>query len=125
MLLNDANFPWLILVPRVVGATEIFHLKPVEQQQLLVESSIIAKILEQDFAVDKLNIAAIGNIVSQLHLHHIGRTRTDLCWPGVVWGYGDGKPYEKDALGEVFEKMQSLLCAQPGPSGHSVSSELT
>ena len=114
LLLNDVNFPWLILVPRVAGITEIFHLKPVEQQQLLVESGVIAKMLEQDFAVDKLNVAAIGNIVSQLHLHHIGRFRTDLCWPGVVWGYGKGKPYEKETLGETVEKIQSLLCTQPG-----------
>ncbi len=117
LLSKDANYPWCILVPRCEDVTEIYHLTEKDQQQLLVESSHLAQILMGIFKGDKMNIAALGNVVAQLHLHHIVRYRDDIAWPGPVWGKGPVRPYpsgqllERAAiivaqLGEGFEKGQ-------------------
>ena len=95
LLMKDANYPWFILVPDRQDISEIYQLSGEDQQQLLRESSNLAGFLMQAFGGDKLNIAAIGNIVPQLHLHHVVRYRTDPTWPAPVWGklparlYGD------------------------------------
>src|SRR5665647_722345 len=85
LLANDANYPWLILVPRMAGVTEITDLDPNEQVQLLGEIDAAARALKSITEYEKLNIAAIGNIVAQLHVHVIGRRHSDAAWPKPVW----------------------------------------
>lgn len=86
LLLNDASYPWFILVPDRAEITEIYQLEPVEQQQLWRESGVLSTRIMQVFQGDKLNIASIGNLVPQLHLHHVVRYRNDRAWPSPVWG---------------------------------------
>lgn len=86
LLSNDANYPWTILVPRRAGIREIHELDEADQLQLLRESSRLARALVAEFAPTKLNIAALGNVVPQLHVHHIARFDHDPAWPAPVWG---------------------------------------
>jgi diadenosine tetraphosphate (Ap4A) HIT family hydrolase len=86
LLANDANYPWLILVPRMAGVTEITDLDPNEQVQLLGEIDAAARALKAVTEYEKLNIAALGNMVAQLHVHVIGRRHADAAWPKPVWG---------------------------------------
>jgi diadenosine tetraphosphate (Ap4A) HIT family hydrolase len=98
LLLNDANYPWFILLPNHEGVSEIHQLSEPEQQQLMAESMFFSRCLEQVFRADKLNIAALGNMVPQLHIHHIVRYRSDACWPAPVWGATEPVKYENDQL---------------------------
>ena len=93
LLMNDARFPWLVLVPRKTGASELFDLGEAERVQLMSELSRAAQQLKDIAAADKLNIAALGNIVPQLHWHVVARRREDEAWPGPVWGSGAAIPY--------------------------------
>jgi diadenosine tetraphosphate (Ap4A) HIT family hydrolase len=86
LLANDANYPWLILVPRQPGLTELIDLDPNEQVQLLAEIDAAARALKQITECEKLNIAAIGNVVPQLHVHVVARRHSDAAWPKPVWG---------------------------------------
>ncbi|MFT5579300.1 MAG: diadenosine tetraphosphate (Ap4A) HIT family hydrolase [Paraglaciecola psychrophila] len=86
LLMDDKNFPWLILVPRVENAVEIFQLSAAQQSELAIESALIAATMSRYFGAEKMNVAALGNVVAQLHVHHIARFKTDACWPKPVWG---------------------------------------
>jgi diadenosine tetraphosphate (Ap4A) HIT family hydrolase len=86
LLANDANFPWLILVPRRPGLTEIIDLEENEQVQLMGEIDAVARALKSVTECEKLNVAALGNQVPQLHVHVIGRRHSDAAWPNPVWG---------------------------------------
>lgn len=86
LLAKDSQYPWLILVPRVDNLREIHHLVPAQQQQLMQESCAVATLMEQALSPDKINIGALGNLVPQLHLHHVARFTTDKAWPGPIWG---------------------------------------
>ena len=86
LLSRDSQYPWFILVPRRSDITEIYQLSDSDQQQLLHESSELSRILMSYFNGDKLNVATIGNMVPQLHQHHIVRFRNDIAWPKPVWG---------------------------------------
>lgn len=108
LLLNDARFPWFILVPRREGISEIYQLDEAEQQQLLRESSQLGRFLMESFNGDKLNIGALGNIVPQLHLHHIVRYEGDEAWPGPVWGGGTPLPFIDDEVAILLERCQAL-----------------
>ena len=101
LLMNDANYPWFILIPRRAEIQEIFELERQDQQQLLKESSHLAQVLSKIFQADKLNIAALGNMVPQLHIHHIVRYQTDQAWPNPVWGLFPSLPYTERALQET------------------------
>jgi diadenosine tetraphosphate (Ap4A) HIT family hydrolase len=97
-LMDDARFPWLVLVPRVPGATEWIDLDGASQRLLLAELNQAGALLRAHFApIDKLNIGALGNIVRQLHVHVVGRREGDAAWPGPVWGAGARRPYGGDA----------------------------
>lgn len=96
LLMNDVSYPWLILVPKRAGIREIYQLAPADQQQLLRESSHLAETLAALFRPDKLNIAALGNVVPQLHLHHVVRFGTDPAWPAPVWGKTPAVPYRPE-----------------------------
>jgi diadenosine tetraphosphate (Ap4A) HIT family hydrolase len=105
LLLNDANYPWFILLPNRTGVTEIHQLSKVDQQQLMAESTFFSQCLEQVFHADKLNIAALGNVVPQLHIHHIARFTTDACWPAPVWGAISAIPYNGKQLNIVKKQL--------------------
>ncbi|MCK5477639.1 MAG: HIT domain-containing protein, partial [Methylococcales bacterium] len=83
-LINDSQYPWFILVPERKDVSEIYQLSEKDQQQLQQESSLLTKTLVEIYKADKMNIAAIGNIVPQLHIHHIVRYKTDIAWPAPV-----------------------------------------
>ncbi len=103
LLLNNSLVPWFILVPET-SATEIYELPHAQQLELLDEITLLSNHLKQNFAVDKLNVAAIGNIVNQMHIHIVGRHVDDFCWPGVVWG-ADGKQAYKDSEVETIKSQ--------------------
>ncbi len=105
LLMNDANYPWFILVPRRTGAREIYELEDHDQQQLLKESSHLSQTLNQTFHADKLNIAALGNMVPQLHIHHIVRYLSDPAWPNPVWGMCPAQPYTERARQETCSNL--------------------
>src|SRR6185312_8007078 len=86
LLAKDANYPWLILVPRLPALIELIDLEENAQVQLLGEIAVTARVLKSITACDKLNIAALGNQVSQLHVHVLARRRSDAAWPKPVWG---------------------------------------
>jgi diadenosine tetraphosphate (Ap4A) HIT family hydrolase len=109
LLMNDANYPWFILVPRRAGIREIFQLDDADQIQLLKESSQLARVLARIYAADKLNVAALGNMVPQLHIHHIVRYTTDPAWPQPVWGLVAAKPYTPRAVQETCAKLVEQL----------------
>ena len=109
LLMRDANYPWLILVPDREGVTEIFQLDEADQQQLQRESSCIAQLLSDAFNADKINIGALGNIVPQLHIHHIARFQNDIAWPGPVWGAHPAKSYSEAELMSVIRKVKEAL----------------
>ena len=97
LLLNDCSYPWFILVPQREALQEIYQLTEVDRQLFWDESNQLSLWMERYFNFDKLNIAALGNVVNQLHLHHVGRTIGDPAWPNPVWGYRSAIPYlDKD-----------------------------
>jgi diadenosine tetraphosphate (Ap4A) HIT family hydrolase len=108
-LMNDSRYPWVILIPKVGDVSEIHQLADEQQQLLLGESVRLSKALEQLFAPHKLNVAALGNMVRQLHIHHIVRFEDDASFPRPVWGVGDAVPYEAEALSETVNGLQIAL----------------
>lgn len=109
LLMNDQQFPWFILVPRREGATEIFQLNQADRSQLMNESCWLSEALEDAFSAHKINVAALGNMVSQLHVHHIVRYREDPAWPAPVWGKLPAVPYTQDQLVERVARLQTAL----------------
>ena len=112
LLMNDANYPWLILVPRQVSIHELIDLSDHDQRQFLLESNMISRLLQSQFKADKLNIAALGNVVSQLHIHHIARFYNDQAWPKPVWGVLPPLPYAAAELTEALTLILSGLNSQ-------------
>ena len=119
LLMNNALIPWFILVPRV-NETELHELAPSRQQTLFDEITLISRFAERTFAPDKLNVAAIGNIVRQLHIHVVARREDDPCWPGVVWGMTRREAYTQSALDTLTRQLRAFL--PPGISIHHVTS---
>lgn len=105
LLMNDANYPWFILVPRVDGVKESIDLNEQQQLQLMQESAQLQKLLKDVFSPDKLNVAALGNMVPQLHIHHIARYKSDIAWPKPVWGLKPAEPYSQQDLVSLIEKL--------------------
>ena len=98
LLMRDANYPWCVLVPDRENKTEIFELSDEDQKQLNLESNTLLAFLKNEFNADKMNVAALGNVVSQLHIHHIVRYQTDIAWPAPVWGAFPAKAYSENEL---------------------------
>jgi diadenosine tetraphosphate (Ap4A) HIT family hydrolase len=109
LLMDDARFPWLILVPRRTGLRELTDLAQSEQRILLDEIDRSARALQTLFVPDKLNIAALGNVVAQLHVHVIARFAGDAAWPRPVWGAGARTPYAADAMRECVHALCGAL----------------
>ena len=108
LLLNDSQFPWFILVPQRENIREIFELQNEEQQLLIQESSYFSQQLATIFEAEKLNVAAIGNIVPQLHVHHIVRYQTDKAWPAPVWGKFAATPYTTQQRDSRISKVTAV-----------------
>lgn len=109
LLSNDTNYPWFILVPRRPDITEVFHLNDADRQVLWNETDRLAKLLHRGYGADKINIATLGNVVSQLHMHVIVRYRTDAAWPAPVWGKLPAVPYTEEQLAAVRDMLASVL----------------
>ncbi|MBE0419099.1 HIT domain-containing protein [Pseudoalteromonas nigrifaciens] len=101
LLLNDSQYPWFILVPKKAGLKEIIDLSEDEQVTYLRESAKLSHLLMRVFNPDKLNVAALGNMVPQLHIHHIARFTSDAAWPAPVWGKHPAVPYEDEKIATI------------------------
>lgn len=109
LLMNDANYPWLILVPRISGVRETYELSESQREFLAKESNFVLQALAETFKADKMNLGALGNMVPQLHIHHIVRYETDLAWPAPVWGKAAAKPYSDSEREAVVAKLNRML----------------
>ncbi len=108
LLSRNASFPWFILVPDT-RETEFYRLKHDTQENLLDLINRLSGFIEQHFSVNKLNIATIGNVVSQMHIHIVGRTVSDPCWPGVVWGCDCFRAYTDEQLKQIIENLKEVF----------------
>ncbi|MEC8523102.1 MAG: HIT family protein [Thalassolituus sp.] len=109
LLMKDSRYPWVILVPARTNVFEYYHLKKEDRLQLMEESTFVAEKMADHFAPDSVNVAELGNVVAQLHVHHIARFKTDPAWPGPVWGHSPAEPYSEQALAERIEEVTNLL----------------
>ncbi|WP_368164266.1 HIT domain-containing protein [Aeromonas sp. R6-2] len=114
LLSRDSNYPWLILVPRIDNLREIHHLAESDRQQLMRESCAVAALMEASLQPDKINIGALGNLVPQLHLHHVARFTGDAAWPGPIWGAKPAQPYEEAGLEKQVALWQHRLVGVEG-----------
>ncbi|MDY7068351.1 hypothetical protein PsexTeo8_48570 [Pseudomonas extremaustralis] len=111
LLSNDSNYPWFILVPRINGISEVFQLDVADQQTLWQETTALAQLLSEGLVADKMNIGALGNVVSQLHVHVIVRKRDDAAWPAPVWGKQPARPYTQEQATAMRARLRELLLA--------------
>ncbi|MCF7964558.1 MAG: HIT domain-containing protein [Methylobacter tundripaludum] len=109
LMMNDSRYPWFILVPERADLQEIYQLSKVERELLTEESSYLAENLAVLYKADKMNIAAIGNMVPQLHIHHIVRYRTDKAWPAPVWGKFAAVPYTESQIADNVTLIRDQL----------------
>ncbi len=112
LLHRDANYPWCVLVPKRSGIREIHHLSEADQVQLVRESSHLSEVMTSLFAPTTMNIAALGNIVPQLHVHHVARFEGDAAWPASVWGVKPAIDYQKEALEHRVERLRASLVGE-------------
>ena len=113
-LMNDRSYPWLILIPRKADVEELFDLTVEERARLTEETTHAAKHLRAMTQADKMNVATLGNMVPQLHVHVIARFRNDLAWPKPIWGAMPPIPYEDDELAEAIKYMRATFPPPPG-----------
>lgn len=114
LLMNDSQYPWFILVPKVNGVLDIYELEWEQQIQFLNESSMLSEVLMAMFKGTKLNVAAIGNICPQLHVHHIVRFSDDIAWPKPVWGAFPVIAYDNNALDKIKNEVIIALSKVAG-----------
>ncbi len=103
--MKDANYPWFILVPDRDDLSEIHHLSGEDQLQLIKESAFLSAVLEEVFRAEKINIASLGNMVPQLHVHHVVRYKDDMAWPSPVWGKHPAREYTEELLETIANKL--------------------
>ncbi|WP_417688521.1 HIT domain-containing protein [Roseibium sp.] len=108
-LMKDANYPWLLLIPRKQDLIELIDLQPLERMMLMGEISDVSTALKSVTDCEKLNVAAIGNVVSQLHVHVVARFRDDPAWPAPVWGAVPSIPYEAERAQTLIGRLQDAL----------------
>ena len=111
LLMDDARFPWLILVPRRPGLSELTDLAPEEAGLAFEEIRLAVGVVQALARPDKVNVASLGNVVPQLHIHVVARFRSDPAWPGPVWGVGERKPYPPHARAALLERAAALFVA--------------
>lgn len=112
LLSKDVNYPWCILVPQVEDVFEIHHLSSEEQRQLMHESCRLSEVMTSLFDAHKMNVAALGNIVRQLHIHHVARLETDPAWPQPIWGKLPAKDYIPAEWSERVKRLQNALVGE-------------
>ncbi|GEK12814.1 HIT domain-containing protein [Aliivibrio fischeri] len=117
LLIKEDIGPWLILVPRIEELKEIHHMTDEQQIQFIKESSAVALLLEDNFSPDKINIGALGNLVPQLHIHHIARFTTDVAWPGPVWGNTTGIIRAQSSQTQLVDLLRDKLSNITGFKG--------
>jgi diadenosine tetraphosphate (Ap4A) HIT family hydrolase len=111
LLMNDARWPWLIVVPRREGAVELIDLAAADRRQLVEEAASAAGFLKAHTGAHKINLGALGNVVRQFHLHVVARTAGDPAWPGPVWGHGAARRYEESDARALIAATKASLCA--------------
>ncbi len=109
LLMNDARFPWCIVVPRLAGLRDLHEVPAASKHQLLAEIDGVAEALQTLTRAYKMNVAALGNMVEQLHVHVIARQQTDAAWPGPVWGVGEAVSYDPEAAAALVSKLQAAF----------------
>ena len=109
LLINDRQYPWFVLVPQKSDISEVYQLSENEQKLLWSESLLLSKNIMKYYQGDKLNIAALGNMVPQLHLHHIVRFKQDACWPKPVWGQQPMQAYKEEEVVKIRANLAELL----------------
>ena len=113
-LMDDANYPWLVLVPRIAGARELIDLEATQRRTLMDETDVAARLLRDVFRPFKLNVAALGNLVPQLHVHVVARFEGDPAWPAPVWGRVAARAYTPEALVERINTLCEGLRSAAG-----------
>lgn len=111
LLVNDARFPWLMLVPQRPDLGELTDLSEADSSALMEEIRVATRVMLALAKPDKVNVGALGNVVAQLHVHVIGRYRSDPAWPNPVWGFGDPQPYPEHAAAALVERAAALFAA--------------
>ncbi|MGR9044218.1 MAG: HIT domain-containing protein [Gammaproteobacteria bacterium] len=109
LMMNDNQYPWFILVPEIAEIREIYQLSKDQRAQLQEESCFLAEQISQLFNADKMNIAAIGNLVPQLHIHHVVRYRNDKAWPAPIWGKYSPVPYSNEQRQQRMNQVKVRL----------------
>jgi diadenosine tetraphosphate (Ap4A) HIT family hydrolase len=107
--MNDARYPWLILVPQVSDMRDLHNLSTKQYQAVTQEIAQVSEVLESVTQAHKMNVGALGNMVPQLHIHIIARQTNDAAWPAPVWGVGEAQPYSEDAAKTLIQKIASKL----------------
>lgn len=108
-LMDDTRYPWLLLIPRRPGVSEVFDLDEADQQQLWREASRIGCAFKAMLGADKLNVASLGNVVPQLHVHLVLRREDDEAWPGPVWGQGEPRRHDLDSLAAMRDRVLAMV----------------
>lgn len=108
-LANDSRWPWLILVPRVPEAEEFFDLRPGQREAVMHEAAQVGEKLKSVTSAEKINIAMIGNVVRQLHIHVVARSSGDENWPRPIWGHGEAEPYAPDHAMALVAHLRNVL----------------
>ncbi len=111
LLMNDARYPWLILVPRRENLREIVDLDAADRATLIEEIALVSRFVQSLPDVDKINVGALGNIVGQLHVHVVGRAVGDPAWPGPVWGVGRAQRYAPERAAALIAEARAALAA--------------
>lgn len=109
LLMNDARYPWVVLVPRHASISEVFELSHADQQQLWREATQLGEAMKATLGGDKINIASLGNVVSQLHVHVVVRRHSDATWPAPVWGNGSAEPYNLESQAQLRDQLLALI----------------
>ncbi len=117
LLINDSNFPWFVLVPQRAEIRECFDLNAEDYQALWIESRAFSEGIMRSFTGDKLNVAALGNMTPQLHIHHIVRYSTDAAWPAPIWGKFPHHPYTEKEIDRIRAKIAAEKIAQFAAEG--------
>lgn len=107
-VMNDARYPWLVTIPRVPGAVELFNLTHQDRQQVWAEIEALGRLVGDLPGVYKVNIGALGNVVRQLHIHIVGRYEGDPAWPGPVWGHSPAMPYNPNGANDLIDRVAAL-----------------